>query len=89
MITAKEARERVENSSTTLKHLKEKMTQLIEQAIQKGDFSIVYNLAALDEMRYWNNYSYPDSCKIVCEFAQKYGYKTHTYSDNKRVCISW
>ena len=73
MITAKEARERVENNSTTFKHLKEKMTQLIEQAIQKGDFSIVY----------------PDGCKIVCEFAQKYGYITHTYSDNKRVCISW
>ena len=89
MITADEARNKLGTQAPNFKHLDEKMTKLIEEAIQKGLNFVNYNLAELDEEPYWKRYTRPASCHIVCEFAKKYGYKASKYSDNKRVQISW
>lgn len=88
MITAKEAREKLETNSTLYKHINEKVTNLIDTAIKKGRGYIKYEVATDEEEPYWECNKVA-RCKIITKFVQKYGYEASSYADNKAVEIRW
>lgn len=89
MITATEARKRLEENTPLYKHLEEKMTHLIEMALKNGYDYVNYDLDAFDEFPYWKNHTREQSCHIVCDFVKKFGYKVFVYADRKRVQVQW
>ena len=89
MITATEARKRLEENTPLYKHLEEKMTRLIEMALKNGHYYVNYQLDTIDEFPYWKNYTKEQSCRIVCDFVKKFGYKVFVSADRKRVQVQW
>ena len=88
MMTAKEAREKLETESTLYKHIDEKITNLIDVAIKNGRGYIKYEVATNEEEPYWECNKVA-RCQIITKFVQKYGYVAATYADNKAVEIRW
>lgn len=88
MMTAQEAREKLETESTLYKHIDEKITNLIDVAIKNGQGYIKYEVATDEEEPYWECNKVA-RCQIITKFVQKYGYVTATYADNKAVEIRW
>lgn len=88
MITAKEAREKLETNSTLYKHINEKVTNLIDTAIKNGQGYIKYEVATNEEEPYWECNKVA-RCQIIADFVQKYGYETYRYADNKTIEIRW
>lgn len=88
MITAKEAREKLETESILYKHIDEKITNLIDAAIKKGRGYIKYEVATDEEEPYWECNKVA-RCEIITRFVQKYGYEASSYADSKSVVIRW
>lgn len=88
MMTAKEAREKLETNSALYQHIEEKITNLINVAIKNGRDYIKYEVSTDEEEPYWECNKMA-RCQIITDFVQKYGYETYRFADNKAVEIRW
>lgn len=89
MMTATEARERLEKTAPVYKHLDNKLQQLLDEAIRNGVDYIRYKITEDGEYPHWYNFTKEHSCKIICDYAEKHGYRTNANANFTYVDISW
>lgn len=86
MKTAEEMRKMTVKNNVFAEWCETKLAKAIEDAANKGEYQLELEV---DSIKEFSQFSRPAICSNLKKYLDQFGYRTISYSNNKKIEISW